>query len=424
MIRRASPSRWLLLVLAALPLLLGVRCPPLEEHVKETVRRIEEGGLDSPERLAEADAAIASLVADVGGLFDETLAERMAFHGTPGLTVALIRGGRVRWVEAFGTYDSGTGAPMLRNDRMQGASLSKPVAAVAMLKLAEAGLLDLDAPLSDALVSWSVPENMHTAQSRPTVRQVLAHTAGFNASGFIGYAQGQPLPTLLQILDGESPANNAAIDVIDPPGEVWRYSGGGYTVLAQLLEDVTGESFGPWVEANVLAPAGMTRSTFEQPLPEAQGALLAHVGPSPLPPFSYPELPAAGLWTTALDMARFVTAIQRAADGETGGLLTPANAQAMLTPVERTGPTLSLDTRMGLGVFLSDGPFPGWFWHTGSNVGYNCLFVGDTRGAGDGAVVITNSLPGGRLVAWEIVNGLADLYGWVGWEDWGLGARQ
>ncbi len=418
-----SSKRIFLLLLLSLILggtsVLAPTCAARDE-LQEQTRRIEEGGLTTPALQDEALAAIASMEQDMGGLFQATLQQRMAFHQTPAVSVALIHRGKVEWVQAYGRYDGATGIPLLRSSHLQAGSLSKPVTALAIMQLVDAGLVSLDAPLNDALQAWQVPENGFTQLVPPTLRRVLSHTAGFNVPSYLGYAQTRPIPTLLQVLDGLPPAASLPVRVERLPGLAWVYSGGGYTTLAQVVEDVTGEGLESYADRQIFSPLNMGRSTFQQPFPQAPGALLGSLGGTPIPSAVYPELPAAGLWTTARDMGRFVVGLQDAAAGAPGSVLSPQSAALMMTPEARVPFALSLDSRMGLGLFLSDGADPSWFWHTGGNLGFTCLFVGDTRGNGDGAVVMTNSFPSGRLLGWEIVNALADIYGWPDWNDWGL----
>ena len=93
--------------------------------------------------------------------------------------------------------------------------------------------------------------------------------------GFRGYAKGEHVPTTVQVLDGATPANSAPIRADLVPGTQWRYSGGGYTVMQQLLEDVTGQPFPEILRTLVLDPIGMAHSTYEQPLPPERAASVA-----------------------------------------------------------------------------------------------------------------------------------------------------
>lgn len=413
-----------------LPLAAG--CPVVEPYVDdvetdeqyESLRRHFEGGVVGAAGRARVEAAIRSVEMDLGGTAAVSLRDRMAAHRVPGVTIAVIDGGVVQWVEAWGAYEVGSGAPMLRLSPLQAASISKPTTALTLLHLVDEGEIELDAPLNASLETWTIPSSPHTATQPVTLRRVLSHTAGFDNAGFFGYAAGSAVPTLEQVLDGVPPANHPAIRLQSVPGSTWQYSGGGYTVLARVVEDITRQPFGAWVHEKILRRAAMWSSHFDQPTedPRVLGRTIGSVFGSPVAPHTYPELPAAGLWTNTLDLGRLVVAIQRSLAGEPGAVLSREVALEMITP-QSPGPGFldiggpSFDPRMGLGLFLAGGDDPGWFWHTGSNVGFNCLIVGDTRGGGHGVAIMTNAWPGGIPLAWEITAGIAAHYQWPPWDD-------
>ena len=146
---------------------------------------------------------------------------------------------------------------------------------MAALRLVQQGKLDLDQALNDKLLSWKVPDNELTKRKQPALRQVLDHSAGFSVHGFGGYPAGGKLPTLVQVLDGKAPANSAPIRVVFFPGSKVQYSGGGYTVLQQLMIDVTKKPFPDLMRELVLDPIAMKDSTFQQPPPGGFDAVAA-----------------------------------------------------------------------------------------------------------------------------------------------------
>jgi CubicO group peptidase (beta-lactamase class C family) len=156
--------------------------------------------------------------------------------------------------------------------------------------------------VNDYLHSWKVPDNRFTANEKVTLRRIVSHSAGLTVGGFPGYTLGDSIPSLLQILDGSKPANTPPIRVDTFPGAIWRYSGGGMMVMQQLLMDETGESFPALMHRLVLEPLGLTRSTFEQPLPAAQRSQAAsgHDGQGAYrrEMAGASEQAAAGFWTT------------------------------------------------------------------------------------------------------------------------------
>lgn len=201
----------------------------------------------------------------------------------------------------------------------------------------QAGKLSLDADVNQHLKSWKLPPNPFIEESPVTLRGLLTHSAGVTVPGFRGYETGSRVPTLFQILDGEPPANSPPIRVDMTPGKMWRYSGGGFLIAEQMMTDVTGTPFATLMQEWVLRPLGMKRSTYTQPLPAellAQAALAHRADGTVLPGGAhvYPELGAAGLWSTPSDLARYAIAIQEALSRKSNAVLSAQTAQAMLTP--------------------------------------------------------------------------------------------
>jgi CubicO group peptidase (beta-lactamase class C family) len=264
-----------------------------------------------------------------------TLAERMEHHGVPSVSIAVINDGKIEWARAYGIADVEEGREVTVNTLFQAASISKPVAATAALKFVQDGRLDLDENVNRKLVSWKVPENEHTAVKPVTLRGLVTHSAGMTVHGFPGYARSNDIPTTQGVLDGEGNTDPIRVDI--EPGSRWRYSGGGYTVMQQLLADVAGKPFPQIMRETVLEPFGMSASTYEQPLPESRWADAATGYRSNGNPVEekwhvYPEMAAAGLWTTPSDLARYAIQLQQAYAGRSSSVLSTQTARQMLTP--------------------------------------------------------------------------------------------
>ncbi|HXV85395.1 MAG TPA: aminopeptidase, partial [Gemmatimonadales bacterium] len=329
------------------------------------------------------------------------LATRMTHYRTPAVSVAVMQDGRIAWTQAWGVADQGSGRTATTGTLFQAASISKPVAATAALALVGQGALDLDADVNRYLTSWKVPTSTDAHGQAVTLRRLLSHTAGLTVSGFPGYARSARLPSAVEVLRGQG--NTPAVVVDTTPGAVWRYSGGGYTIAQLLMSDVTRQPFATLLHERVLVPLGMTHSTFEQPLPPARHAEAATGYRSNGAPVAenwhvYPEQAAAGLWTTPEDLARFGLAILRAYHGADGGVISPAAAREMLTPVRN-------EYGLGFGV-SADGKS---FGHGGSNAGFRSQLTVFMDGRG--AAVMTNSDVGNQL-AREMLGTLSELYGW------------
>src|SRR6476660_2964002 len=171
-----------------------------------------------------------------------------------GLSLAIIKDGKIVVARGYGMVDDVSKKPVTTSTLFQAGSISKPVSALGTLHLVEAGTLSLDEDVNAKLTSWKVPENRFTATEKVTLRRLLSHSAGMTVHGFPGYDRADRLPTLVQVLDGAPPANTPAIRVDTTPGAIWRYSGGGFTVMQQMMIDVTGQPFPRYMQQTVLAP--------------------------------------------------------------------------------------------------------------------------------------------------------------------------
>jgi CubicO group peptidase (beta-lactamase class C family) len=341
-----------------------------------------------------------------------TLKEFMQKYNIPGLSVAVIDNYKIAWAKGFGVTVPGGSEPVIPTTLFQAGSISKPVAATGALWLVERGKLTLDEDVNNKLKSWKVPENEFTRTEKVTLRRLMSHTAGLTVHGFPGYAAGELAPTLVQILNGEKPANTAPIRVDVVPGSRMRYSGGGVTIEQQLMIDVTGKPFPQFMKEAVLSKIGMSNSTYEQPLPAAL-AVRAATGTRPnFKPLEgkwhiYPEMAAAGLWTTPTDLAKFAIEIALSKQGRANHVLSQKMAQEMLTPVPRhpedeSGP-------VGLGFFLSD-KSSDQFGHDGSDEGFQASLT-MLADSGKGIVIMGNSDTFFYITP-HIVDAVAREYGW------------
>jgi CubicO group peptidase (beta-lactamase class C family) len=334
------------------------------------------------------------------------LADRMDFHKVPGVSIAVINGGKLEWAKGYGTLESGSTRTVTPETLFQAASISKPVAAAAALALVEQGKLNLDEDVNLKLKSWRVPDNEFTKTEKVTVRRLLSHGAGLTVHGFPGYSASASIPTLVEILDGRKPAANTdAIRADIVPGKKFRYSGGGYTVMQQLMIDVSGKPFPDLLQELVLRKIGMSHSTYAQPLPKDLESVAAYgheKGKSIQGHWhTYPEMAAAGLWTTPSDLALFAIDLMESAQGKPGKVLSPEMARQMLSKQIGT---------YGLGVNVGDSKGVASFTHGGSNEGFTCILVANviTR---QGAVVMTNSNNGPALFN-EILRAISQEYNW------------
>jgi len=339
-------------------------------------------------------------------LVQYTIAERMRAFGIPAVSIAVVNNGRIEWAKAYGYLSADSTQKADTETLFQAASISKPISALGALKLVEQGKLDLDTDINRYLKSWTVKPSAFTAEKPVTLRGLLSHTAGLTVHGFMGYAKGRPLPTLVQILNGEKPANSSAIVSDTTPGVHWNYSGGGYVVMQQAIENITGETFPAFMQKTVLTPIGMRHSTFEQPLPESlwKNVSIAHFRNGKKIPgdwYTYPEMAPAGLWTTPSDLAAYILEVQQSLKGKANHVLSASMTKNMLTD--------QLDGQ-GLGPVVEKKNDVLTFAHNGGNIGYRCQFYALTN-TGQGLVIMTNSDRGMDLIR-ELMRSVANAYGW------------
>ena len=345
-------------------------------------------------------------ISDAGPPLQLNLEQLMQTYKVPGLSVAVIDNFKIAWAKGYGVTEAGSRNSVTNHTLFQAGSISKPVAATGALSLVQQGKLSLDENVNDKLKSWQVPGNEFTKDQKVTLRRILSHSAGLTVHGFPGYAVGAPIPTLVQIFNGESPANTKPVLVDTVPGTKLIYSGGGITIEQQLLIDVTGKPFPQFMREAVLDKIGMSDSTYEQPLPPARAAMAAtatHSDGMPVPGkwHIYPEMAAAGLWTTASDLARFCIEIALSKQGKANHVLSEVMTREMLKP--------QID-QVGLGFFLGQYKNPEEFGHNGDDDGFKAVLI-MFADSGKGVAIMVNS-DNGVNVANYLVQSVAKEYGW------------
>ncbi|SFR49824.1 CubicO group peptidase, beta-lactamase class C family [Robiginitalea myxolifaciens] len=343
----------------------------------ERISKIE-NGLESNLQIQYGDSLIKSVY---------NLEDRMRELKIPGLSIAVLNDGEIEWARGYGIADSLEDRKVDTETLFQAGSISKPIAATRALQLSEQGLLDLDENINTYLTSWKLPDNEFTRSEKVTTRRILNHTAGLSVWGFPGYARGETIPSIPDILDGKG--NTDSVRVFKEPGESWRYSGGGYTIMQQLIADLENESFDVILRNEVLNPLKMQFSTYENPLPEKYHSIAAsgyredgtivdgqwHI---------YPEMAAAGLWTTPSELLLWAQEVQKILMTQEAGLLDVETINEMLTPNEDS---------QGLGPYVLDLTFG----HGGADEGFRAelLVWKETANA---VAVMVNSDQGSTII--------------------------
>lgn len=329
--------------------------------------------------------------------------DRMEHYHVPGVSIAVVKDGKLHWAKGYGIANTETGDSVTTETIFQAGSISKPLAALGALKLVQEGKMALNEDINTYLQGWQVPENKFTESVKVTLERLLTHSAGMTVHGFPGYTQTDTFPDIITVLEGKG--NTPAIFVDTIPGSIWRYSGGGYTVMEKAVEDVSGQPLDVFLAENVLEPIGMNHSTFGQPLPQNYQVNFSAAYDSDGNRIeglyhNYPEQAAAGLWTTPSDLAKYYLEIQAIRAGKTDGVLSKELIDQMLTEHKN---------RWGLGPALGERDGKVVFAHGGKNAGFSNDMMGYAD-QGDAIIVMTSADGGVRLMA-EILRGISDYYG-------------
>ncbi|PRO68352.1 serine hydrolase domain-containing protein [Alteromonas gracilis] len=331
----------------------------------------------------------------------QSLEQRQAHYDVPGVSVAFMRNGQLAWTMQSGVKDVTTELDVDENTVFQAGSISKPAFAAVLMKYREDNPIDLDAGVNTLLTSWQLPEHKWTEQDVVSLRRLLSHTAGTTVHGFPGYAAGEPVPTLQQVLEGAFPANTDAVVVDIKPGTQMRYSGGGTTLAQLTLQDVANESLPTMSQRLLFKSLGMTRSGFEQPISKNLSNNMATPYDGDGAPIkggahTYATLAAAGMWSTPSDMLKMASSVRSAYLGQETGWISQATAQEMLT---NNTPSIE-PPNVGIGFFINmddNGEILG-FGHGGADAGFmSQLYI--ELDTGNGYAIMTNGNNGMQLIS-------------------------
>lgn len=333
--------------------------------------------------------------------------DRLVAHNVPGVAVAIIEDYDIIWISGYGSKRAGLDEPVDGDTVFSVGSVSKMVNAALALRLVDTNKITLDNNINQHLVTWQVPSNRYSRQSPVTLRKILAHTAGFSQHGFPDFLPGEALPNAIQTLNGLHPAKHSRVRLMFTPGVRMDYSGGGITVSQVAIEDVTKLDYPTAAKKWVFEPLNMTRSTFENPLPNHYGNVaFAHDSdgePVGLPRGyeAMPEMAASGLWTSAKDLANFVIALMNSHRNDEQ-FLTKSSAQDMMTRVANSW--------YGLGPRLNGNSNNRVFHHGGANNSYRAWIEGHLA-TGSGIVILTNGT-NGHWIYREMRRSAARAFNW------------
>ncbi|MFC0604889.1 serine hydrolase domain-containing protein [Winogradskyella pulchriflava] len=333
-----------------------------------------------------------------------TIANKMVDYKIPALSLAVINDGKIEWASMY-QNPSFSSQNLNDNSIFQAASLSKPVTFFAALRMHTAGEINLDENIEQYLKSYKLPQGKQTAENPVTLRNIFSHTSGITSGGYQGYAKDQVMPSDVEVLNGSEGVNSPAIEVISTPNEMLAYSGGGYTLAEVALQDIFNEEFSTIMNKWILQPIGMENSEFTQPLQPSDSSKVAKGYTSNGVVLeggwrNHPEQAAAGLWSNANDMAKFLIEIYKGYQGKSL-VFSKEEIQSILNQ-ERDGHIY------GLIVEKSENGFA--ITHYGGNAGYRTGMTIDLN-TGKGLVYLINSDNGGALGN-ELLLSASQLYNW------------
>lgn len=355
----------------------------------------------------------------VKGFEGWNILERMDYYNVPGVSIAVIKDYKIDWAKSYGLQDTLQKILVTNETMFSAGSISKFVMAVTALKLVDDGKIELEKPINNYLTSWKIGENDFTKNTPISLRMLLSHSAGTSQSSYFGFTPLQPLPTIVEILNGAKISGTRPVVVNSEPNKEFRYSGGGSMIAQLALMDITKQSFSDLTQQIIFDKLGMNNSTFEQPLPSkfTKQSSWAYSSASWFKgmPYVYPQQAAAGLYTTPTDLAKFFIDVQKSYLGK-GEILSQPMAMKMLSPQQNVSDG-SYKEQIGIGPFLiqrtDNTDLNGvYFEFTGVNAGFLAYGIGSITN-GNGAIIMLNSGDDVNGLGKEIRRSIAKVYNWT-----------
>lgn len=313
-------------------------------------------------------------------------------NNVPGIAVAVIRDGKIAWIQSIGYANLASKQPVTPETIFNVGSVSKLVSSWGFMQLTEKGLLKLDDSVDPALTRWHLPDSEFNT-SKVTLRRLLSHTAGLSVHGYGGSDQGTPLLGLEESLNGKTKRNGETVHLISEPGTKWEYSGGGYTLAQLLLEEKTKQDFSSYMKQNVFLPLGMTHTTYEWTAEMMNSSATAYNEQGyPIKNRIFTEKAAAGLQTTIADLAHFAELSITRNSKKLNKVLKPETIKLMETPILPS----SSEGESGLGYRFMNYEGFRTIGHTGENEGWSAAMFMDLP-TKSGIIILCNGSNGDRV---------------------------
>ncbi len=371
-----------LVALALVIMLLAVAAGAAAAHTTSHARTIKDGrataqaappqaGAAGQARATQSTSRYASTIRD-GAAATQALLDQT---GAASMSVALSANGRVVWQQGFGYADKATQTAPGPVTMFGIGSVSKMLATVAAMKLVDQGLVDLDQPVTRYIPTFSM---LTPSYRQVTVRMLMDHSSGFPGSTYDNAQTDAFWPGYLPyVLD-----TLAQSRLKTTPGLLSVYCNDGFTLLEQLILNLTGTTYAQYVQDEIFTPLGMTHSAY--PIaPFAAGSFArTYDGDTPLPRETLNVLASGAMYSTPADMGRLATMLMN--DGAYGGVrILSSTAVREMAKNQVTGsfqPMIQSETQYGLGwdtvaePGLAAAGFKGWL-KGGDAIGYHCAFT-------------------------------------------------
>lgn len=316
--------------------------------------------------------------------------EKMNQYSVAGLSLTVIRDGRIDEATAFGTLESGTTRSVTTNSLFNSCSISKFITAILVLTLSDQKIVHLDEDVNDRLTSWNIPTNIFTSQKKITLRNLLSHQSGIidPPNSFEHYKLEKGIPKIPELLSGRTLYCPVPIEMNCEPESEFHYSDANFCIIEQLLEDITGKSFSQLLEELIFQPLQMKNSTLFSPedIDKTDAFACGHNKDGTVTNEKYPFYPfaaASGIWTTPTDLSTLIIEIIHSLQRNNKRKLSPKTVQDMISPQGCSKWT-------GLGVFLEYSNEDLQIYSLGWGAGFQCMMVCNPY-RGNGAVIMTNS---------------------------------
>lgn len=336
---------------------------------------------------------------------DQKIPELLNDFIVPGTAISIIENGEIILQKGYGYSNIDKGTKVTKTTGFNIGSISKTVAAWGVMKLVQEGKLDLDAPAEKYLTRWHLPESKYDVNG-VTIRRLLSHTAGLSLHGYPGWSPKDELPTIEESLNGK---NNGPgrVEIIMEPGTKWKYSGGGFSILQLIIEEITGKKFEVYMQEEILNPLGMTNSSYSIDENILNASSLEYNNFAEEIEFElFTAQAAAGLHTTIEDFTKFALAslYKSKKNKKHQHILSAENLEQMMKPAQASngsyGLGYSVDSIQDTSFTLRG--------HGGANTGWHA-FLRVNPDTNDGFIVVTNGGAGHNIYRQLFCN-------WIYWK--------